>query len=502
MEDAPRHAGGSGGQEVSSVNPSRSLHLERIDDYRLRIPRHGRMLTDGMIYADRRIEHHLAGDESPRQVANVACLPGIVGAAMAMPDIHYGYGFPIGGVAAFDVDEGVVSPGGVGYDINCGVRLLRSNLHEDEVLPRVRKLVDALFADIPTGVGAARKQFRLAKGQLRQLLAEGAGWVTAQGWGEADDTLTLESRGCLPEADPDAVSSRAIERGLPQIGTLGSGNHFGEINVVDEIFDEDTARVFGLERGQVAFFIHCGSRGLGHQVADDAMKSMRSSLDSHGLDLPDPQLVCAPVSSPEGRRYLGAMRAAANYAFANRQMITWLARTSFSRVLGRSVSELGMTVVYDVCHNIAKIEEHVREGRRHTLCVHRKGATRAFPADHPEVPARYRSVGHPVLIPGDMGRYSYVLVGTQMAMDESWGSTCHGAGRLKSRSRAKKDLKGRQIDRELADRGIYVRAASRRVLAEEASEAYKDVAEVVSVVTGAGLVRPVARLRPIGNIKG
>jgi len=423
------------------VKPPEPLRLERIDDYRIRIPRTGPMRTEGVIYADRRLERHLAGDDSPRQVANVACLPGIVGPALAMPDIHFGYGFPIGGVAAFDVDEGVVSPGGVG-------------------------------------------------------------WVVKQGWGWTGDLDALESHGCLPGANPDAVSARAIERGLPQVGTLGSGNHFGEINVVEEIYDTTAAGIFGLEEGQIVFFIHCGSRGLGHQVADDAMKTMRSSLDSHGLDLPDPQLVCAPVASKQGRTYLGAMRAAANYAFANRQMITCLAREAFSRVLGRSEEDLGMAVVYDVCHNIAKIEEHTWQGRPRQVCVHRKGATRAFPAHHPEVPERYRAVGHPVLIPGDMGRYSYVLVGADRAMEESWGSTCHGAGRLKSRSRARKDLKGRQIDRELADRGIYVRAESRRVLAEEASEAYKDVAEVVDVVTGAGLVRPVARLRPIGNIKG
>ncbi len=478
------------------------LRIERIDEFRLRIPRTGPMRTDGLIYADRRIEKLLAVDESPRQVANVACLPGIVGPSLAMPDIHFGYGFPIGGVAAFDLDEGVVSPGGVGYDINCGVRLLRSNLQEEDVLPRIRTLVDALFAEIPTGVGAARKRFRVSKEQLRKILVEGAHWVVEQGWGRREDLAHLESTGRLPEADPGAVSAHAIERGLPQIGTLGSGNHFGEINVVEEVYDESVARTFRLAPGMVVFFIHCGSRGLGHQVADDWMKTMRSSLGRHGLDLPDPQLICAPISSTEGRSYLGAMRAAANYAFANRQMITCLARETFARVLERPEEELGMEVVYDVCHNIAKIEEHTWRGRPLKVCVHRKGATRAFPAGHPEIPDIYREVGHPVLIPGDMGRYSYVLVGTERAMEESWGSTCHGAGRVKSRARARKDMRGRQIDRELADRGIYVRAESRGVLAEEASEAYKDVAEVVGVVTGAGLVRPVARLRPLGNIKG
>ncbi|MFC1499792.1 RtcB family protein [Candidatus Zixiibacteriota bacterium] len=478
------------------------VRLERIDEYRLRIPREGEMLSEGLIYADHTTGKLLKQDNSPQQVANVACLPGLVGKSMAMPDIHWGYGFPIGGVAAFDIDEGVISPGGVGYDINCGVRLLRTTLREDEVKPRIKHLVDRLFSEIPTGVGASRRMAKLTRGQLRMLLQQGAGWVVEQGWGRPADLDRLESDGCLPEANPDALSSRAIERGLDQVGTLGSGNHFGEVGVVEEMYDPETARLFGLEEGMVTFFIHCGSRGLGHQVADDSMKSMRGALTLHGLDLPDPQLVCAPITSKEGEAYLGAMRAAANYAFANRQMITWLARKVFSEIFGRSDEELGLDVVYDVCHNIAKIEEHIFEGEKRKVCVHRKGATRAFPAGHPEIGEVYRASGHPVLIPGDMGRYSYVLVGTRKAMDESWGSTCHGAGRVKSRSKAKKDLKGRHIDRELAEKGIYVRAESRRILAEEASEAYKDVADVVNVVTGAGLVRKVARLRPIGNIKG
>ncbi len=460
------------------------------------------MRSEGLIYADRTMAGLLKGDNSPQQVANVACLPGLVGASMDMPDIHWGYGFPIGGVAAFDVDEGVISPGGVGYDINCGVRLLRTSLSEEEVRPRIRTLVDRLFAEIPTGVGAHRKLTKLSRGQLRSLLVEGAGWVVKHGEGRQADLARLESAGCIPGADPDALSPRAIERGLDQVGTLGGGNHFGEVGVVDEVYDRATAAAFGLFEGMVTFFIHCGSRGLGHQVADDTMKSMKGSLSKHGLDLPDPQLVCAPINSKEGQRYLGAMRAAANYAFANRQMITRLARNVFAEVFGRSGEELGLDVVYDVCHNIARIEEHRFEGRKRRVCVHRKGATRAFPAGHPEVNEVYRETGHPVLIPGDMGRYSYVLVGTDRAMAETWGTTCHGAGRVKSRTKARKEHRDRQIDRELAERGIHVRAASRRVLAEEASESYKDVADVVGVVSGAGLVRKVARLRPIGNIKG
>ncbi len=478
------------------------VRLERLDDFRIRIPRTGPMQTDGLIYADRTIARHLRNDESPQQVANVACLPGLVGMSMAMPDIHWGYGFPIGGVAAFDERDGVISPGGVGYDINCGVRLLRSQLTEQDVVPRIRQLVDTLFADIPTGVGSRRKGFKISRAQLRELLVKGAHWVVEEGWGKPEDLSHLESTGLIPGANPQEVGNHAQERGLDQVGTLGSGNHFGEVGVVEEIYDVEVARAFGLEQGMVTFMIHCGSRGLGYQVADDYMKIMKGALTAHGLDLPDPQLVCAPIQSQEGQRYLGAMRAAANYAFANRQMITHLARETFERVFGRSREELGMDVVYDVCHNIAKIEEHTYEGKKYRVCVHRKGATRAFPAGHPEVGDTYRDFGHPVLIPGDMGRYSYILVGTDRAMEESWGSTCHGAGRVKSRRQAKREMKGRQIDRELADRGIYVRAESRSVLAEEASDAYKDVTDVVNVVDSAGITRKVAKLRPLGNIKG
>ena len=484
------------------MNPPAPIRLERIDACRVRIPRTGPMRVDGLIFADERTIRRLENDQSPQQVANVACLPGIVGMSMAMPDIHWGYGFPIGGVAAFDEKNGVISPGGVGYDINCGVRLLRSNLLEEEVRPRLRKLVDMLYETIPTGVGARRTGFGLSGNQMRDLLTGGASWVAAEGWGTPHDLDHLESGGKLSGADPDTVSRRALERGHDQVGTLGSGNHFGEVGVVDEVYDPRTAEAFGLAEGMVTFFIHCGSRGLGHQVAEDYMRSMEGALGRHGIDLPDRQLVCAPVGSKEGAAYLAAMRAAANFAFGNRQMITHLAREAFRKVFGKSETQLGMRVVYDVCHNIAKIEEHTWEGRKCRVCVHRKGATRAFPAGHGEVPEAYRGVGQPVLIPGDMGRYSFVLVGTDRAMRESWGSSCHGAGRLKSRSKARREMQGRQIERELAERGIYVRAHSRRVLAEEVSEAYKDVADVVEVVEQAGIARKVARIRPIGNIKG
>jgi tRNA-splicing ligase RtcB len=484
------------------MKPPTPIRLERLDPWRLHIPRTGGMRTEGLIYADERMGRVLEGDQSPQQVANVACLPGLVGLSLAMPDVHWGYGFPIGGVAAFDLQDGVVSPGGVGYDINCGVRLLRSHLTEAEVRPRLSTLVDRLFARIPTGVGAHRESYRLTPARLKDLLLDGAAWVVREGQGTAADLEHLESGGRLPDARPDALSERAIQRGLDQVGTLGSGNHFGEIAVVDELFDPAAAALFGLVPGTVTFMIHCGSRGLGHQVAEDYMHEMEQGLSRWGLDLPDRQLVCAPLASPEAERYLGAMRAAANFAFANRQMITHLARQAFAEIFDSTWEQLGLEVVYDVCHNIAKIEEHTWQGRPRRVCVHRKGATRAFPAGHPETPPDYRACGHPVLIPGDMGRYSYVLVGSPRAMEESWGSSCHGAGRLCSRSKARRELRGRRIDAELAERGIIVRAQSRGVLAEEASHAYKDVADVVEVVEKAGLARRVARLRPIGNIKG
>ena len=478
------------------------IEFERIDEYRVRIPRVGAMNVDGMIIADEATFQLVEKDQSPQQVANVACLPGLVGYSLAMPDIHWGYGFPIGGVAAFDTDEGVVSPGGVGYDINCGVRLLRTSLTEEEVRPRLKTLVDRLFQLIPTGVGSSRKEFKLARGELRSLLEGGAEWVVERGMGRPEDTEHLESGGRLPDADPSELSDRAIERGLDQVGTLGSGNHFAEVGVVDEVYDKQTAEAFGLQEGTITFLIHTGSRGLGYQVADDYMKEMQGAMKRHGISLPDKQLVCVPVSSDEGQRYLRAMRAGANFAFANRQMITHKAREAFADALDAEQGDLGIDVVYDVCHNIAKIEEHTWEGERRKVCVHRKGATRAFPAGHPEVPEAYRDVGQPVLIPGDMGRYSFVLVGTEQAMEETWGSSCHGAGRLKSRTQSKKDMRGRDIAAELEEKGIYVRADSTRVLAEEVSEAYKDVADVTSVVEKAGIARRVARLRPMGNIKG
>jgi tRNA-splicing ligase RtcB len=476
--------------------------LEPAGECRFIIPKHGRMNVPGLVFADERLMRSIRSDECLRQVANVACLPGIVRASMAMPDIHWGYGFPIGGVAAFDPDEGVVSPGGVGYDINCGVRLLRTDLTATDVDGRMREIVEALFRNIPTGVGSHRRDLRLDATSETQILAGGAPWAVAQGFGEADDLGHIEEGGCLRGAEPGNVSLRARERGRPQLGTLGSGNHFVEVQRVAEVHDEAAARALGLAAGGITVSIHTGSRGLGYQVCDDFLQIMLRSAARHGIDLPDPQLCCAPLVSDEGRRYIGAMYAAANFAFGNRQVITHFVRRSLEEALSRGPRDLGVRVVYDVCHNIAKFENHVVAGRERRLCVHRKGATRAFPPGHPQTPAAYRAVGQPVLIPGDMGRCSYVLVGTGQAYDETFGSTCHGAGRLMSRHAAKKSARGRSIVREMEERGVVVRSDGYATLAEEIPEAYKDVTEVVDVVERAGLSRKVAKLVPMGVIKG
>jgi tRNA-splicing ligase RtcB len=476
--------------------------VERIDDFRFRIPRHGTMRVDGIVYASDRLMESLRDDPTLDQVVNVASLPGIVGASLAMPDAHWGYGFPIGGVAAFDAEDGIVSPGGVGYDINCGVRLLRSKLSRAEIVPRLRELVDAMFAAIPTGVGSHRRDEALTPKEERRLLTEGAAWAVDRGFGWRSDLDAIEAGGALPGADPDAVSERALERGRSQVGTVGSGNHFVEIGFVAEVYDAGAARAFGLEPDGVTILIHSGSRGLGYQVCDDAVKTMVSAAARHGIDLPDRQLCCAPVRSPEARAYLAAMACAANYAFANRQRMAHGVREAFERALGMGPRDHGITTVYDVCHNIAKLETHRVDGRTRRVWVHRKGATRAFPPDHPEVPAAYRAVGQPVLIPGDMGRYSYVLAGAPGAMEETFGSTCHGAGRVMSRTAAKRAARGRPLVRELLDRGVVIRSAGMATVAEEMPEAYKDVADVVDVVVGAGLSRKVARLQPMGVIKG
>jgi tRNA-splicing ligase RtcB len=478
------------------------MDLERIHDHAWRIPKHGNMRVDGIVYASRRMLDAIRTDESLKQVMNVACLPGIVGASLAMPDIHWGYGFPIGGVAAFDMDEGVISPGGVGYDVNCGVRLLRTEIEEKDLTPKVREVVNQLYRDIPTGVGSHRGDVRLDPDDMQQVLRDGAGWAVSRGFGDPADLDHIEAGGCLQGAEPQAVSDRAKQRGRDQLGTLGSGNHFVEIEVVNEIYDAHAANIMGLFPGQVTITVHTGSRGLGHQVCEDHIELMLAAARKYRIELPDKQLCCAPIASPEGKQYVAAMAAAANFAFANRQMITHWVREAFEHALGMGPHDLGIAPVYDVCHNIAKFEDHRVGGVSRRVCVHRKGATRAYPAKHPEVPAAYRSIGQPVLIPGDMGRYSFILVGTERAMEETFGSTCHGAGRLMSRHAAQRAARGRNIEHELLQKGIVVRGASHETIAEEMPDAYKDVADVVEAVHMAGISRKIARLKPLGVIKG
>ena len=478
--------------------------LKKIDDYRWEIPTSYKagMVVPGLIFASESMLKHICEEQALEQVANVAFLPGIVDHSLAMPDIHWGYGFPIGGVAATRVKDGVVSPGGVGFDINCGVRLLRTNLTREEVAPKIKQLISELYVNIPSGLGSKGK-IRVSEKELNKVLATGSRWALEKGYGEAEDIVVTEESGCLKGADPDKVSSKAKKRGIPQLGTLGSGNHFLEVEVVDEIYDQDTAKVMGIDEvGQVLILIHTGSRGFGHEVCSDYIRVLGTAVSRYGISLPDRQLACAPVNSPEGQDYLHAMACAANYAWTNRQCIAHWTRETLVRVLGKSPREIGLEQVYDVCHNIAKIEEHTVDGRKQTLCVHRKGATRAFPAGHPDIPDIYRDVGQPVLIPGDMGRCSYVAVGTETAMKQSFGSTCHGAGRVQSRAAAKRSIRGADVVKALAARGITVKAGSMGSIAEEASEAYKDITEVVDVAHKAGISRKIAKAVPLGVIKG
>jgi len=478
------------------------IRIERLDAFRWIIPPTGGMRVPGIIYADERMMQAMGTDESPRQVANVAHLPGIIGHSLAMPDIHWGYGFPIGGVAAFDMDEGIISPGGVGYDINCGVRLMATNLQIGEIKGRLRELVIALFRKIPAGVGS-ESTCKLSVAEEKRVLRQGAVWAIDRGYGSDGDLPAIEDGGAMPGADPDCVSDRALERGRRQLGTLGSGNHFLELEVVEEIFDRRVASTFGLTaEGQVAVAIHTGSRGFGYQVCDDYLARMVKRSGALDFPLPDRQLACAYLASDEGKEYLAAMACAANYAWANRQILMhWTAQT-LEKTLQRSPRDIGMRLVYDVCHNIAKVEEFEIEGRKTKVCVHRKGATRALPPRHPSLPDRYRESGQPVLIPGDMGTGSYVLAGTDKALEETFGSTCHGAGRVMSRSRALKASRNRSIAGEMADRGVIVLAAGKKTLSEEMPEAYKDIEGVVNVVHRAGLSTKVARLRAVGCIKG
>jgi tRNA-splicing ligase RtcB len=478
--------------------------LEKVDDCCWRIPKTYKpgMRVDGLIFASEPLLEQLKKDQAPEQVANVAFLPGIQRASLAMPDIHWGYGFCIGGVSAMDPEEGgVICPGGIGYDINCGVRLCRTNLSYREVKNHTRTLVEELFRQVPTGTGRSGRYHFNTK-ELHRLLAEGPQYLVGRGLGTASDIEHTEAKGFLEGADPQAVSDRALTRGEEQCGTLGSGNHFLEVQIVDHIFDEPAAAAMGLEKDMVCVMIHSGSRGLGYQVCDDALHSLRKAPEKYGIVLPDRQLACAPVNSSEGQHYIASMRAAANFAWCNRQLLMHQAREVFARVFGRSWQELQMNLIYDVCHNIAKLEEHTVDGRKKKVWVHRKGATRAFPPGHPEVPSPYRKIGQPVIIPGDMGRASWVLVGQPGSMEKTFGTTCHGAGRLLSRTAAVKEAGGRRIDKELEARGVIARAQSRRGLAEEQPRAYKNVDDVVDVVDRAGLSKKVARMRPIGVIKG
>jgi len=478
--------------------------LKKRDDFSWEIPQSYKagMSVPGLIFASESMLNHIWEEQVFQQVANVAFLPGIVGHSLAMPDIHWGYGFPIGGVAGTRIKDGVVSPGGVGFDINCGVRLLRTNLTEEEVRPKIEQLVADFYVNIPSGVGSKGK-LRVNEKELNMVLTKGSRWAVEKGYGDTEDIVATEESGCIKGADPDKVSSKAIKRGIPQLGTLGSGNHFLEVEVVDEIYDHDAAKVMGInDVGQVLVSIHTGSRGFGHQVCTDYVARLSQAVKKYGFNLPDRQLACAPIQSPEGKDYLAAMACAANYAWTNRQCITHFARQSCIKVLGKKRKELGLEQIYDVAHNIAKIEEHTIDGKKNKLCIHRKGATRAFPAGHPDVPDIYRDIGQPVIIPGDMGRYSYIALGTEIAMKESFGSTCHGAGRIQSRSAAKRSLRGADVARALAARGITVKTGSMASLAEEAPEAYKDVSDVIDVTQKAGLSCKVARARPLGVIKG
>ncbi len=453
------------------------------------------------LFADPVLFDAAFGDRSVEQLINTSTLPGIVKYAMALPDVHQGYGFPIGGVAGIDASSGVISPGGVGYDINCGVRLLASHLDVQEVSPFRDDLMTALYQSCPSGLGGDGR-VRVSKTELNALLADGASWALKHGHARQQDVEHTEEHGRLPGADPSKVSERAKERGLSQVGSLGSGNHFLELNVVREIYDPQAAATFGLSESQVVVQIHCGSRGFGHQVCDDYVKSLQSAVSKYDIQLPSRQLVCAPIDSPEGQAYYGAMACAVNYAFVNRQVLAMGAREAFERVLAGKVSDFDLYQIYDVAHNIAKFEEHTVNDRSLRLCVHRKGATRCFPSGHDGVPAAYRSVGQPVLVPGSMGTASYVLAGQPRAMELTFGSTCHGAGRTMSRTQARKQVWGHDLRDELEAEGIAVRATSMKGLAEEAPLAYKDVSRVVETVHGLDIAHKVARLEPLGVIKG
>ncbi|BAM01908.1 MULTISPECIES: RtcB family protein [Caldilinea] len=480
-------------------------HLRQISDYEWEIPQSYRhdMRASVRIFATRRLLEQIADDQSLEQAVNAATLPGVVSPVVVMPDMHQGYGFPIGGVAATAYPHGVISPGAIGYDINCGVRLLASGIEYEAALPYLDTLATLLNTYCPSGVGS-EGVVRVQVEELNKILREGARWALKHGYATEEDLERTEEGGRLEDADPAQVSERAKQRGREQIGSLGAGNHFIEVEVVEQIFHPEAARAMGLQEGCLAVQIHCGSRGLGHQVCTDYVQSFQHAVHKYGIHLPDRELVCAPMDSPEGKAYMAAMRAAANFAFANRQLLAHSARRAFEETFaGRfNKKEWRLRQVYDIAHNMGKLETHEREGRRLRVCVHRKGATRAFGPGSPELPAEYQDIGQPVLVPGSMGTASWVLVGTETSMERSWGSTCHGAGRVLSRAKAKKQVRGERLREELEAHGVKVRAGSMSGLAEEAPQAYKDVDMVVETVTHAGIARKVARLRPVAVIKG
>jgi tRNA-splicing ligase RtcB len=472
--------------------------IRKIHDFLWEVPREGKMRVPARIYIREDMLKDVQADNALQQAVNVACMPGIVNASFAMPDVHWGYGFPIGGVAAFDMDGGVISPGGVGYDINCGVRLMTCRLTRDEIKPHLKTLVNQLFKSIPSGVGAGGK-IKSSRPALEDISRRGAAWAVDQGYGSPASLDMIEEQGCIKGADPACVPARAWQRGADQVGTLGSGNHFLEIGCVEDIYDARAAAVMGLAPGQVTIMIHCGSRGFGHQICDDFLAVMDKAVHRYHIDLADRQLACAPLGSPEAHDYYAAMCCAVNYAFANRQVIAHQVQQVMESLFG---TDIKIRTVYEVAHNLAKFENHRVDGKSRRLCVHRKGATRAFPAGHPEVPSIYQSIGQPVLIPGDMGRYSYVLTGAAQAMSDTFGSACHGAGRRMSRHAAIQAARSRNIAQELRAKDIFVMAQSRRTLDEEISEAYKDVVDVVDTCAAAGLANKVARILPLGCIKG
>ncbi len=480
------------------------IPLERVDAYRWRIPQSYQpaMRVPGMVYADDVLIEDIKKENALQQVANVATLPGIVGYSLGMPDIHWGYGFPVGGVAATQAESGVVSPGGIGFDINCGVRLLATDLLYEHVQKKAERLADELFHHLPSCVGGAGMH-EVSVDELRTVMVRGAAWAVEEGYGATEDLEVTEEQGRLAGADPDTVSNAALQRGVKQPGSLGSGNHFCEVEVVDHLYDAETARAFHIQQiGQIMVMVHCGSRGFGHQIAQDYIRLAEAKQQDFGFHLVDRQLACLPLQSSEGKAYLAAMACGANFAWANRQLLMHGVRQAFARVFERLMSSQDMPLVYDVCHNIAKMEEYEIDGVMQQVCVHRKGATRAFPANHLALPEQYRAVGQPVLIPGDMGRYSFVLVGAPGSIAQSFGSCCHGAGRRQSRTAAKKSISSRQLFDQLVAQGITVRVHSKGLLAEEAPLAYKDAQQVVNVVHHAGLAKLVARLKPVIVVKG